>query len=97
MTSYDFYCKFETTITFLKNPFNLSSANPQFFFFSKARNEKMKMCAIYNTTITLHKLVWVLVHLYIYSASILSLLVQCIATEPCVYLFLFLLELHFGM
>ena len=32
MTSYDFYCKFETTTTFLKSPFNLSSANSQFFF-----------------------------------------------------------------
>ena len=37
MISYDFYCKFETTTTFLKSPFNLSSANSQFFFLE---NEK---------------------------------------------------------
>ena len=37
MISYDFYCKFETTTTFLKSPFNLSSANSQFIFLE---NEK---------------------------------------------------------
>ena len=30
MISYDFYCKFETTTSFLKSPFNLSSANSFF-------------------------------------------------------------------
>ena len=39
MISYDFYCKIDTTTTFLKSPFNPSSANSQFFFFE---NEKSK-------------------------------------------------------
>ena len=41
MISYDFYCKFETTTTFLKSPFSLSSANSKKI--SKTRNEKVKM------------------------------------------------------
>jgi hypothetical protein len=42
MISYDFYCKFETTTTFLKSPFNLSSANSQFFSSRKREMKKRK-------------------------------------------------------
>ena len=46
MISYDFYCKFETTATFLKSPFNLSSANSQFLF--RKREMKKWKCAQWN-------------------------------------------------
>ena len=40
MISYVFYCKFETTTTFLKSPFNLSSAKSQFDFSKRAMKNK---------------------------------------------------------
>ena len=43
---YDFYCKFETTTTFLKSPFNLSSANSQFLF--RKRETKKWKCVQYD-------------------------------------------------
>ena len=51
MISYDFYCKFETTTTFLKSPcaFNLSSANSQFFFLENENleNEYVSNISLY--------------------------------------------------
>ena len=45
MISHDFYYKFETTTTFLKSPFNLSSANSHFF--SRKREMKKWKCKQY--------------------------------------------------